>query len=1496
MVNFSRVGDSIMIVTMILGETDCMDRSDEKNFQVNVDCFYSNDYFRCDESLCSPSDWSCGDGQCIPSWNRFGYQQMILFGDYCLSLRELNHMCEASHRWRLWTLPETGLCTNQTGYDDPYWSISQTSHSKFYQCIYLIRCALSRGFERDCICDHLNCSQIILKECGSDGVYPFPTRELVRSYMTSHYFTDHNWIDVTPDEYLFAGNILCRGYEATISGDDSKGLRIFSRWLEKPYISLDFEFCRKATVKNQYGPQFDPFCWSNQSRTFNGHPYSFDPVFCPESHRCLSYYRGRDRTYDCFDGNDEMPDIPDERYCAKIRKHRLSCSKQQPYCVATSNILYLHGICSDGYDRYVVGSDQALRDVYCRSREDPNCQMLREYIYNSSVRNISENAPTIPLRSGVPLHWYCDSFWDTPSHMDESIQFCQLWICPRNEYRCQTGQCIPIRWLCDGEWDCSDASDEEALLSIRQFSEHNRKLPDFNNRINQCHQKYSRQAFSNICNTSLELPCLQKNVYNPLNFTEFRPCLPFNRVGDGREDCIASHDEKNTIDDCSGSMLGFALRGSDGTCYQSKHRCSEHNDDPQQQWWCFYRKQNSSFCSKENDVICFDGSCQSNARCNGTFECLHGEDEYLCVPNSYEAQGGMYRFIKGSEKRIETYPIYWVMYPSSSMMEQMNQSTEMKHQRTIQEEENAFICNRGVAVGSTNRKKVCFCPPAYYGTNCQFYSDRITVITHLNITEPMSHSMFRIVAILHSNIDGLSISHHQFLANGTFEWKNPIKHKFTLLYSRLASFLIVQKNRYLDRDGILNFQPYSIHLNLFLLNTNETVELGQWIYPIYFDFLPSFRLVKILTVPDHLYRNQTNDPCQNQTCPSNSTCLPVFNQPGQFYCSCHKGLQGDRCQNPISFCFSYCSSESICKMSYRGIRNVIDQPFCVCPLGYYGPRCYIRHNECQSQPCLNNGTCHLTYDSTKEKPYRCECSSHFYGNRCEKMKASILINLNFVDRPKAVASVVQFCDAVRYTLEILVQDQQLIRGLPLMVSYHHPDIKAPIISILKTYKDLIDWNYWIVYLMLNATNMYIQSTPVQCRPVETLVNQIPFENDTAVPLVFKYHQICHHLNDLYCFYSHNYLCVCESNHYRAICFLHDINNDRCDLCFSSGKCLRGDVKNPKDFFCICPRCYRGDRCQFSMEAFGSTIDSLLSSYASIIPMIYVIVSGCMFLFGLINNIVSFLTFKRNIPRQTPVGHFFLNITLLNKLSLLCLFLKFVHHLIGSTGYVIPDRLNLILCKILSYLLSVSTRSFFWLASWITIDRLLIVVFPTKSLYKQAYLAKMISVLTILIISVMHWHEILYYTIIEQVPSTICVTNFEQTAIANYNRVTTFIHSLVPFSIQIISITLLIIHIARSRARVREKSVFSRSFLTRQMMSFKELYITPLAIIVSALPQVIISFTLACQELVSWQKHLLLCTFLLSYTPQIFAFFLFVLPSSVYKKEFERTWIGQNLFV
>ena len=94
---------------------------------------------------------------------------------------------------------------------------------------------------------------------------------------------------------------------------------------------------------------------------------------------------------------------------------------------------------------------------------------------------------------------------------------------------------------------------------------------------------------------------------------------------------------------------------------------------------------------------------------------------------------------------------------------------------------------------------------------------------------------------------------------------------------------------------------------------------------------------------------------------------------------------------------------------------------------------------------------------------------------------------------------------------------------------------------------------------------------------------------------------------------------------------------------------------------------------------------------------------------------------------------------------------------------------------------------------------------------------------------------------------------------------------------------MIILAARSRNKTSGKKVTFHRVLIKQTRLQRGLYITPMLIIFSALPQIILTFSLACTQLKIWHRHLLVIAYLFSYAPQVLGFILYVLPLTSYKK-------------
>lgn len=134
----------------------------------DVDCAVEPVSSTCDDRPCPLHWWSCGDGQCIEE--RWDFQKDRSSQQNCLSRRDQFFLCETNRRYSMWTR-DNGRCYQGNFLD----SDKSKKLSVEEQCEYLLKCALSRGGDKWCICrENSGCANLLRRNCSSLLVLRYP--------------------------------------------------------------------------------------------------------------------------------------------------------------------------------------------------------------------------------------------------------------------------------------------------------------------------------------------------------------------------------------------------------------------------------------------------------------------------------------------------------------------------------------------------------------------------------------------------------------------------------------------------------------------------------------------------------------------------------------------------------------------------------------------------------------------------------------------------------------------------------------------------------------------------------------------------------------------------------------------------------------------------------------------------------------------------------------------------------------------------------------------------------------------------------------------------------------------------------------------------------------------------------------------------------------------------------------------------------------------------
>ena len=949
-------------------------------------------------------------------------------------------------------------------------------------------------------------------------------------------------------------------------------------------------------------------------------------------------------------------------------------------------------------------------------------------------------------------------------------------------------------------------------------------------------------------------------------------CLPLEKANDGNIDCLSATDE---------DILRVQMM-------------SIYNDAIlRQNFYC--RNQNSSLL------------LSNTALCNNYSDCEHGEDERFCTTQrihndygicigklNYEIASTIEKFLCDYKSTTRTGSLIYFQLQQND-----HQTSAVLLSSTIRKLENQHQnhCYQGVHIRIWLNEKTnsfisaCLCPPYYYGLQCQYQNQRVNLLIKFQTLSDSLQTLFTIFFLLIDNTDQRIIHSYEQLTYSSVKYCQQI-FQLTLIYG--------------DRSKNLTTQ-YQIHVDIF-----ETLSLkyrGSLLFPIQFSFLPVHRLGLFISIPPSKKPNQN---CQELQC-QHGRCIRYWNNTNnQMFCQCEKGWTGKYCSIPY---VCQCASNSTC----LGISLSNNRSVCVCPKNTFGSYCLINTTNWAIQKkslCLNRGELILTEDYlNSNERLICLCQKGFNGHLCEiidsqltfefneniKLTQSIIIH--FINIKSSYSESEDFSGISRSTTFQTINYQQKSVIIHWSQLFHLVFIE--LLNVNKHYYLAVVDNSDTQTKLINKTI----STSDRCLHINEIFNQT-FLQWHLIRRIKYYHLPCQNQSlNLKCFHDEKQFCLCYDFHGKRLAncfqFEHNLTYD-CSgrsLCENNGRCSQDHPTCPTRTTCFCQSCYSGQLCQFSTDSFGYSLDALLgysiqpnknlSQQPSIIKisLAFIVI---LFTLGMINGVLSLITFKNKSVQEVGCGLYLLGISMNSLLLMIFFALKFCFLLLTQMEIITNDEFFRIQCHSIDFLLRICLEMDQWLNACIALERVITAIQGARFDKKQSRkAAKFIVIFLYLIIIGTSIHDPIYRRIIletnededKQNDKKWCIVRYDQ-SLRTYDYTIHTIHFFGPFFINIISSIVLILKKTHQQLKIHRNRTYKDVFRD-QIHRHKHLLIAPLVLILLAMPRLILISISKCMES-NDDIWLFLAGYFISFVPSMMSFLVFVMPLKFYKKEFRKT--------
>ncbi|CAF1293771.1 unnamed protein product [Adineta ricciae] len=1058
----------------------------------------------------------------------------------------------------------------------------------------------------------------------------------------------------------------------------------------------------------------------------------------------------------------------------------------------------------------------------------------------------------------ISKHRLLDGVYDCPWIDDERYnRSCALnhrhrFRCSAKENKCYSP--IVIYYSKDG---CHDSDDERLRLKQKVPFQHlcdkHTHLPSANETDETnceqfpCDNQYTRcDRIWNCDNGADEVNCDPTSRCYPdrhecISHDTFEVmCLSMNRTGDGKIDCLGATDEREHCRRQEAKKNRFRYRcWNDTLCTLSQ--CSSLDDCPYEQ---------NQFAKEK---------CEKNPHIEKILKSV-GSDYFLGNPLSLSYK----HFELGNETRFQfNRSLIPLIMPQTSTPISSAHMPRMETDYPLQIDfRRAWICNRGLLVfRGGNKEEYCLCPPSYYGRRCEFQNQRVSLT--LRFTKECQPSCLGVYGIVLRLIDHEQHIHSYEQLTYISIFNCTMKYNIYLLYrSRLKNLTM----------------NYTIRIDAY--NKINLMYHASWILPIKFLFLPVNRITTSLIIPSQPLGLHSN--CQF-ICGDHGRCTAYVNT-GQSFCLCESGWSGPNCAIRLVNCT--CSTESIC------LGRVHHRSICLCSQNHAGPRCLL-HSVCQMNPCKNGGQCVPEDDRISMNNFTCICITGYSGTTCDVRNTRIEIFFTNVRIPPSLQ--VHF-------VTTQFKNDPLVTTISKKVAFDQNSAVLYTTELFNIIFVEVHAEFYLTYLQVDPLPSISITLEMKSDQRCSSVHNLFDEQTLAFPLLRRakyYHVLCQKYPRLTCLYDKEmFMCLCNEDNY-ANCF--PVNMSKSSVCQgrttceNGGQCLVDRAICPISTLCICADCFFGGRCQFTTKDFSLSLDVILGyqirqyvsiTRQSIAVKISFAVTTLVLVIGLINATLSIKTFRLENISNVGCGLYLLTLSIISLLSIIALTLKFWLLICFQALWITNRSILLVNCISSEYILRSLLAIEDWLSACVAIERVFVAIKGVSfDRRKSKGIARWVIAGVILSTLLSFVYESIHRELVddEEEQRTWCMARYPPPMKHVDSALHTF-HFVVPFSVNLVAAALIIVIIARAHSTAHKQKTY-QEHLHEEFHRQKHLIISPITLVILALPRLVISFLSGCMKSMR-EPWLFLTGYFISFLPSVLTFVVFIWPSTTYKQEFK----------